>query len=217
MSMPSQPVVTPPPKKSGTSKFLLGCGGIFLVLCLICCGGVGYVAYSIKGAFTSDPAKTQAVAATIADFDSSPLASSEPTGAYDGWFPGVGKIRGAMYTPKGTQEAGKKHFFVIAEFPAGIDQQAAEKQINDSVNKQAGADGNEKFDTKKLEAIEHAVNGKPGHFQINQLIDSTGKVAGDQVIGTFVGKGGGLGIVIITMADDEEDLKAAKDFIQSLK
>jgi len=213
MSMPSQPTVAPPPKKSGGGKFLMGCGGIFLILCLLCCGVGGYLVYSIKSAFVTDPAKVREIAHSIADADETELTASEPLGGFDGNIPTKGKIRGAMFTPKGGMNNQKPSFYVIAEFPSGESPEDAQKEIQG----QAGGSKNNNITFTQVKEVQHQVNGKPGTFKFMEGKDDKGNVVAQQVIGIFAGKEGAMGIIVIMAEPDDEDTKEIENFIDSIK
>ena len=214
MSMPSQPVVTPPPKKSGSGKFLMGCGGIFLVLCLLCCGTGAYLYYTVKGAFITDPAKIRDVAHSIADADETELTPSEPMFGFDGSIPTKGKIRGAMFAPKGGMNNQKPNFYVIAEFPSGESPEQAQKDIQGQAG---GSAKNNNITFTSVKKVPHPVNGKPATFDFMEGKDDKGDVVAQQVVGIFAGKEGTMGIIMIMAGPDKEETEEIEKFIDSIK
>jgi len=208
-----------PPKKRGGFNWLLGCGLGCGVMVLICCGGVGILAYQMVKLFndslTEVPEEIVAISDRVATFDR-PDSFEPVLGAkFDIHLFGQNLVAtGAIFAPKG-----KEGLFVLAEFGEAFAGNSADylKMQMKSVIEQTGRNPESTIDFDgEPQEVAIIIRGEEQTFQFTRGKDIKNDQEYIQVLGDFPGEKGPAVVWGILPLEDysEQDIV---DIIQSIK
>lgn len=206
---------------SGGAKVLLVLGIIFLVLILLCCGGVAVFflwARTYMGkAMTTDPAAVRQVTARIASIEIPDVL--QPQFAMDMKIPFTDRT---MMTMVGYGDQSKRNILVLTAMgdAFGVQNQAQmEAQMEQSLRNQGmGQQGDVNISERNVREIQ--VRGQPATFSFGKGTQKDPNTGAErpriEVTGTFQGPNG---IVMLMVQADDETLgeDAIVKMIESIK
>jgi len=203
-----------PPRKKGMStgmKVLIILGIVFLVLVLLCCGGIICSAWWASGMVSEDPVRIKEVTQGITDIDVPD--GFEPKTCLDLKFPIFGRIM-IFSVYEQTEGNGGLVLMGVGEALAQQNQEQIQQQLNQSLQQQGVEQENLAIESSSVKEVE--IRGEPAQFVIAK---GSGTASGEQriqVTGTFKGKSGPAMLILNVDADSMDEQKI-DEMIESIK
>ena len=206
---PTPPAIPPqPPRKMGTGvKLLLIFGILFVVLALICCGGIGYMFYWGNKSLIKDPAVVKETTKMIADISiPEPLKPEVP--GMDMKIPVTGKTMMIMVLYADHASGSTLMLMGFGEMFQGQSEVQMQQSMEESMRKQGVNQAQrEQIENGKISTKEVKINGKPAKFTITTGQGAASHKARIEVTGAFHGR---CGPAILQLNADAEKITPEK-------
>ena len=199
----------PPPKKgmSTATKVLLIMLCVFGGFCLLCCGGIVYIASQMDFDFNDDPAVAKQRLAEMADIDVPDSFEAEGSLSFDIFFMSMKMV---VFNPtEGEGALGISQ--VNLEIEAGPE---AEEDMRRSIRQQ-GHQRDLRVNQETIEMREFEIRGETVEFEFAQAENDQGE-AFRQVTGSFPAKEG-TAILILQIDEEHYDEEAIVQMLESIK
>ncbi len=191
-------------------SWLLTCGIIFGIGCLLICGGVIFLATQFQGSATKDPVEITKIASVILDVQ--PPEGFEPEDGMDTTIFGFNLMKVAVFRKD-------QNMFMLMGMPlpydpANTDQASA--QMKQQQQAQGGQQGMRKITVEKTVTEEVTINGKNAPFNIDIGKDQN-EADVTQIVGFFPTSGGTFGMLMMQIDGADMNEEQAIAWVKALE